>query len=577
MKIIFTNEELAEIKIEKQNYIMKEIVENYTLKEIEEDIFIFICQPIHDILSLIIQLSVLFQYTEFNIIFIPGETYEITDFLIYNDLDYRFNIYNYNIDIIPIDNDLLSLEKENNFRKIYLEKDLSSINDLANNLIKLEACFGKVRHKYIKGSKAKLFNELLIKKEVESNLKDKEEVFGMIVFDRSIDFITPLLTNYTYEGLIDEYYGIDKGNIIIDESYFREKKKIGNEVDKRILYSLASNSNEFFSKVRCMNFLDAHKYLIEVRKFFSEKAKETKTDNEKVDFIKVQKTIEDINTFISLYRSPILINTKFMDKIFNENIKGENIIYREKESIFLCGNIPKNIEIYYSDYMSEKKNLLNILNLMCIHSLTQGGIKDYYSLKRDILNIYGYQNIFLLRDLESMELLKPKINIKKQELTYEQISGKLDLINPNFSKEKITDCSYIFQGYCPITLRLIELVLEGKWNKMKETINKMPGETIFPSNEKEILQQNQKIKTIFVVFIGGVTYTEIEGIRYLNIKLKNSFENSKNNLNSKIQLIIVTDEILNKKKIFNNLGKNFEQKFSYKKCYNEMQRISKKE
>ena len=169
MKIIFTNEELAEIKIEKQNYITKEIVENYTLKEIEEDIFIFICQPIHDILSLIIQLSVLFQYTEFNIIFIPGETYEITDFLIYNDLDYRFNIYNYNIDIIPIDNDLLSLEKENNFRKIYLEKDLSSINDLANNLIKLEACFGKVRHKYIKGSKAKLFNELLIKKEVESN------------------------------------------------------------------------------------------------------------------------------------------------------------------------------------------------------------------------------------------------------------------------------------------------------------------------------------------------------------------------------------------------------------------------
>jgi hypothetical protein len=391
----------------------------------------------------------------------------------------------------------------------------------------------------------------------------------MIVFDRSVDFITPLSTNYTYEGLIDDNYGINKGNIIIDESYFNDKEFKGKDYKcKKILYPLNSNANEFFAKIRCMHYLDANKYLFEVKKYFSDKAKEN--DTKEVDLKKAQKILEEINIFLSLYRGPIIVNTKIMTKIIDENIKEENMVYREKERILLCGTVPKNLDIYYSDHMSDKKDLNKLLNLMCIESLTQNGIKNYYSLKRDILNIYGYQNIFLLRDLESMELLKDKGYSKKPEISYEQICSKLNLINGKFSKEKITDCSYIFHGYCPLILRLIEIALQGKWHKIKDVINKIPGETIFPSDESPILKQDKKIKTIFIVFIGGVSYTEIEGIRFINLKLKQMFDSSKEKINSRIQLIIVTDGILNKARIFNNLGKKFEQKYSYKKCYNEI-------
>jgi len=571
LKIIFTNEELIENKISKANFIVKEIIDAYITKSKDENaVMVFICQPIHEILSIIIQLSVILSNNEFNLIFIPGEIYEIIDFLSDNDLNYRFNIYNYNIDIIPIDNDLISLEKENNFIKLYLNEDISPINDFAISFLKLEACFGKIKHKYIKGSRAKIFNDILQQKENEANLQNTEEVFGMFVFDRNIDFITPFTSNYTYEGLIDENYGINKGNIIIDETYFSEKElKNGNSnYYKKMLYSLSSNTNEFFSKVRCMNYLDANKYLLQLRQYFSEKTKERKNNN---DLQTIQKTIVDIKEFVEYYRGPILINTKFMTEIFNENIKEDNKIYRSKESTFLSGKIPLNIETFYGDYMSEKKDLIKILNLMCIESLTQEGIKNYNNLKRDILNIYGYQNLFLLRDLESMKLLKDKNLAKKSEmlLSYQQICSKLNLINPNFNKEKITDCSYIYQGYCPIILRLIELAIEGKWNKMKDLLNTIPGETIIPPDENEILKQNKKIKTIFVVFIGGISYTEIEGIRYINLKLKQMYDSSKENINSRIQLIIVTDEILNRKKIFNNLGKKFSQKYTYKKYYND--------
>ena len=552
----------------------KDIIDIYIKKIPEANNIIFICQPLQELFNIIYQLSIILNNLKLNIIFIPGETYELLEFLSDNDLQYKFNFYSFNIDLFPIDNDLISLEKEGSFRQIYLNKDISPINSFTNSFLKLEACFGKIKHRYIKGGKAKIFSDLLIEKEKESNLTMTEEILGMFVFDRSVDFVLPLISNESYEGIIDEIHGINKANVILDESYFKEEKQTNdnnNKINNRILYSLNSNKNEFFSKVRCMNYLDANQYLFELRKYIGDKTnKENIKDN---DFEQFKKILEEINNFVTLYRGPIIINTKIMAEIIDELIKEENKNFRNKEKILLGGNIPINLDLFYSDYMCEKKDLKKLIKLLCIESLTQGGIKDYNNIKRDILNIYGYQKIFLLRDLESIEFLKEKVSNKKQELSYQQICSKLNLINQNFQKEKINDCSYLYRGYCPIILRLIELALEGKWNQMKDIITKIPGDTLFPSNESGILKPNKKNNTIFVVFIGGVTYTEIEGIRYLNIKLKQMFEKNKDKDNTGLQLIIVTDEILNNKKIFDGFGKNLEQKYSYKKCYLDLKAI----
>ena len=61
-----------------------------------------------------------------------------------------------------------------------------------------------------------------------------------------------------------------------------------------------------------------------------------------------------------------------------------------------------------------------------------------------------------------------------------------------------------------------------------------------------------KKENAIIVFVGGITYTEIEGIRYLNKKFKEEYINKKRN--KKTQFIIVTTGILNTKKIFENFG-----------------------
>ena len=573
--LIFTKEELNDMKLDKESFISKESKTD-KIFTIKENILIFICQPIHDIVDKVVEISYMLIKTEFNFIFIPGETYEIIKFINGPGLENRFKAFSFNIDLYPIDNDLISLEREDDFNSLYLKKEQTPIIEFVNSFMKLEICYGKIKHKYIKGERAKLFCDLLEQKETETNIKTTDEILGMIVFDRNVDFITPLTSNFTFEGLIDEHFGINKGTIIYENTI--EDKK-GKRTEKRLL-SLNSNTNEFFSTIRCMHYLDANIYMYEIKKNFVLDNAKNKTKMN--DFSQISKAVEDLHKYVTQYKVHVELNTKFVDKFINDNVIDENMVYKKKESTFLCGDYPLNMKSYYDDFIAERRDLTKILTLMSLETLTQGGIKDYDSIKRDILNIYGYQNIFLIRDLENIGFLrgwKNEDTFKKLiETGYKQICTKLSLVNPNFDNKNITDCSYIYKGYCPIILRLIEKAVEGKWEKFKDVITKLPGDTIFPTDESEIAKPyGEKVNTIFVVFIGGVTYTEIEGIRYINMKLKQMYDKNKDKNISRIQLIIVTNEILNKKKIFDNLGKKFEQSFTMKKYITDLEEEKKKE
>ena len=565
------------MNIDKKNIHLIDITQKsfYNLNELKEEMVLYIIQPNQDVFKTILEsyflISSMFKTVETNIIFIPIESYEIIEYLNSNDLIYNFKIYNFNLDLIPIDNDLLSLEKENSFREIYIDKNLTSISELANAFVKLEICYGKVKHKYIKGDNAKIFEELLKEKEKENNLKNTEEILGMVIIDRSVDFISPLTTNYTYEGLIDDNFDINLSTVKLKESFIREIpnkiKNISSYTEKMVTYSLTSYGNSFYSRIGLMHYLDANQYLIKISQYYQNIALKEKKSNNLED---ISKTESEIKKFISEIKEPLFVNKNIMYYILSNISEEKYLQYIKNEQILLTGVLPPNLHLYYDDYICDKRDLNQILKLMIIENLTLGGIYNYNEIKRDILNIYGYQNIFLFRDLEHLGWLKDKKYMKiSTEISYEKICKKLKLVNLNFDEKKPEDCSYVMGGYCPISLKLIEQAVEGKWNKIQEIIKTMPGKTSFPLDESEISKPTQEVNTIFLVFIGGVTYTEIAGVRYLNRKFKEEYEKSTNKNPTRTQLIIVTTKILSSKKIFLNLGKDFKNNYSMRDFYQQ--------
>ena len=549
--------------------------------KLETQMILFILPPNEDNLNKVIYayniVNIPKKTVDLGIIFIPRETPEIIDQLVFMQLLNQIDLYSFNIDIVPTDADLYSMDLDESFREIYVENNNNSISQLANILLKFEAAFGKIRHKYIKGDKAKLFDDFLTLKEEEHNIKFNEEIFGMITIDRSVDFITPLLSNCTYEGMIDEYFGINKGCIKVKKSfvksYFKPEHK-RKKPDEEIDYPLTSDINSFYSKLRCMHYSYVATYLGNINEHYRsklDKNNQIKKTSEMADYF------SQWNVYKGLEKD-LDDNLKILRCLFNETEKSDYKYLHQKEKSLIEGNSQTNSETFYDDYISEKKDLYKILNLIIFESLTQGGIKNYSTLKRDILNIYGYQKIFLFRNLESLGWLKEKDKLFKKmfKTDFQQINEKFNLINRDFIVGKTDDLSYVEQGFCPLSLKLISKAAEGGWSEIKEALDLIPGKTIFPDNEQEIENPSEKVNIIFLVFLGGITYTEIEGIRYLNRKYKQIYDSSSDENKTRKQFIIITTQILNSKKLYDSLGKDFGNIYTIKRFYDDTQESSKK-
>ena len=547
--------------------------------KLEEQMLIFVIEPTNDNINNLIfinsMMNIPMKTIDINIIFIPEETTKIIEYMIEMNHLNAFGIFNFSIDIMPIDYDLFSLDNDESFREIYIDKNNSSIEKLADIMLKFEVAFGKVKHKYIKGNNAKLFCDLLLNKEEEHNIKSTDEIFGMIVFDRSVDFITPFISNLTFEGLVDEYFGINKGYIKVKRKSFKanfsnEDKKIRPEAD--MSYPLISDMNKFYCDLRCFHYLTVTKYLMSISehiKYLRDNKNNLKSTSE------INAALVDLNKLIDS-NSFLNDNMEMINQIF-KIINDED--YQTKEFSILKGTSQTNSETFYDDYIIDKKDMHKILSLMILESLTGSGISNYEKFKKDILAVYGYQNLFLFRNLEKLEWLKEKDKLSLKKLfksNYEQINEKLHLYNEDFVLGQTDDLSYVHQGYCPISLRLIEKVGEGGWSEIKDVFQLIPGVTHYPSNEYEIAKPREDLNTIFLVFLGGVTYTEIEGVRYLNRKYKQIYDNSSEENKTRKQFIIITTQILSSKKLLSSLGKDFGSVYTIKKFYNDINKEVKK-
>ena len=549
------------------------------LENVTEDIALFIIRPEKKIFNIIIQMHLMLKALRpnlvENLIFIPGENHDIIEYMIQNNVYNEFNLETLNFDLIPIDIDLLSLERDNCIKEIYIDKNYISISDLACALVKLETCFGKVKNKYIKGDLAQSFCTIVEEKEIENNLKINEEILGMIVLDRSVDFITLMTTNYTCEGLLDDSFGINLGRIKIKESILKENlNKNVIESNKLIPYGLTTKNNPLYCSFRSMHYIDALKYINKIRDYYQRLASSSKDSNKKISFEKLKELTEELNYYMNKVKDDLIMNENIINYIV-QPIKDPNYLkYIEKEQLMLAGDLPSNLYTYYDEHLCEQRDLISLIKLMILESLTQNGVKDYQKLKREILNIYGYQNIFLFRDLESLGWLKEKAilkNIRKIiDITYNQINEKLELVKLSNDPNKIDDCSYVLGGYCPLALRLIETAIEGKWNKIMDTLKKMPGALSFPTDESVISNPTNDKNIIFIVFVGGITYTEIEGIRFLNRKYNEEYKNKKRK--KRTQFIILTTGILNSKKTFGNLGKDIHSSLTMKQFFEQNQK-----
>ena len=140
-------------------------------------------------------------------------------------------------------------------RDLLLNNDYTSLQLMANALMRIQSLYGVIPHVTAIGANATAVVE---SKEKESDLPP--EIDRLIVIDRSMDLVTPFVVPLTYEGLLDEVAGIDCGVVTFPEK---------NGKTEKMTTVRLNNTDAFFQELRDDN-------IAKVIRVLNEKAKQVK-------------------------------------------------------------------------------------------------------------------------------------------------------------------------------------------------------------------------------------------------------------------------------------------------------------
>lgn len=470
--------------------------------------------------------------------------------------DVRLN--EYHLDLIPLETDVLSLELPNAFRENFLDSDISSLYYVARSLFTLQSMFGLIPQILVKGDRADMVRTLLARMRAEAPADHfasvVPEIQTLILMDRTVDMVTPMVTQHTYEGQLDEVLGIQNSFIEVDAAMVPQKIPSLNAPNDRKKVPLNS-SDPLFSELRDLNFRNVgpllHRKAAEIRATYSKKDT-ANTVTQLNDFMKEFKSANQEHNYLSLHIaiaeqvSQVRRSTKFDRRIETEN----SLLFNRDE----C-------EEYIEAAISRMEPLIKVLRLLCLLSLTYGiKQKRFDFLKREILQTYGFETIFTLNNLEKMGLLRS--NVKSNWPILSKALRLCQEIDDASMRAAPNDLSYTYAGYAPLSARLVEMaVVNNGWSridpKLLELIpgrtNEMKQELPLAIQDRARLQatdQNKK-PIVLVYFIGGVTFSEISAIRFLG---------SKENIQR--DFVVATTRLINGDSLLNSLVEDVENRLN---------------
>ena len=127
------------------------------------------------------------------------------------------------MDLIPLSDDLLSLELVDNFSHYMLQDDDNYKVYIKDSIARIESVFGQIKYKFAKGNDA---CQILRRIKESAPLPDQgqgqePEIDALLLIDREIDLVSPFCVNQTYEGQFDEFFRIKTCSITVDTSIIK--------------------------------------------------------------------------------------------------------------------------------------------------------------------------------------------------------------------------------------------------------------------------------------------------------------------------------------------------------------------
>ncbi|MDR3581827.1 MAG: hypothetical protein P4L67_00965 [Candidatus Pacebacteria bacterium] len=226
--------------------------------DVDTKVVVFVLKPNPVLIKTIIRLvTETKEEKKFLVFLCPRYTVLCKDMFEAGNVLKSLDIHELPYELIPLEKDLLSLDDNSSFRNLILGYNYQSLTLVKHSVQRLEALYGKIPIKCGKGPwSCTILNSLAGRDKDKDPHAAKEdqsvsEIDALIMLDRSVDMYTPLLTQMTFEGIIDEFFDIKCGIIDVDTQIVDPETK--GPAGKRTLH-LFSSEDIMFAECRDLHF-----------------------------------------------------------------------------------------------------------------------------------------------------------------------------------------------------------------------------------------------------------------------------------------------------------------------------------
>lgn len=356
------------------------------------------------------------------------------------------------------------------------------------------------------------------------------EIGHLFIFDRDADYVTPLLTQLTYEGALDEHFGIQAGVVEFPADV------MGQDTARKIPLN---SKDTIYDNIRNRHFAGVSSYLITRAREVKAKRDQaqTMTAGQMRDFVANElQTLQALQTTVGVHLKACESITKSMRLDFETQLTTEHGL------VTGAGNQTK-AKTFLKDCLARMLPLTSNLRLLCLYSLTQDGLssQNYEKMASLVLTAHGYKHLITLHNLRKLGILavadtssvsaggsggnaplqdrlaRVTSLLPKKGFGWRTAARRLHLI-PNADEpidlHNPTHMSYVFNGaYTPAIPKVVGDALTGQGGQsLSDNLKVLPGATVIctpppgsPAGPRVAL----------VVVLGGLTFTEVAAFRLL--------------------------------------------------------------
>ncbi|KAK9495809.1 Sec1-like protein [Lipomyces doorenjongii] len=499
-----------------------------------------------------------------------------------SDVDYDFNVFLYprrmlsvektfeeegvlgdvtisewNLGFIPLEEDVFSIELPNSgFKDMHLYGLPTTVSFAALSLNALQKQYGVYPRIIGKGNNAKKLCDLLLRMRQESQASSEQAEWAkgdttafeqLVIIERSTDMVTPLMTQLTYEGLIDEVFGINNSQAEIPSAIFTASNpklppnapssssviSTAPITDRKTRKIVLDSNDGLFANLRDLNFAVVGTTLNKAARKLNEEYEERHQ----------AKTVSQIKEFVGKLgglqaeHQSLRLHTNLAEEIMNRTqTEFFNRALEVQQNLVASGLDTSTLNQTIEELIARGVAIDVVLRLLAVECLSSGGMKekDLAQFKRLILNEYGYEHILTLSILQKLDLIYARGKGYSQ-FQFSNLRKTLRLIVDDVNEQAPDDIAYVYSGYAPLSIRLVQMVIQKRalgtrisslgsgWRGADDILRNINGEHFDELQKGEeralraraMLSAKKEKKTVVVFFLGGVTFTEIAALRFI--------------------------------------------------------------